>query len=129
MIEPIELRPGNYIHPGNNDGTEANTAIYMRVLSVDILKRKISAKEDHKKDVIVFETDRIFACGLEDLEKTIGGLAFGPHSILLKDGGVYIVHEEGNSIPLPHIRYVHQFQNLMRSLTGSEMPFNLSAVS
>ncbi len=129
MIEPIELRPGNYIHPGINEGKEANTRIYMRVLSVDLLNRKISAKEDHKKEIEEFTANLVYACSLEDLEKTIGGLAFGPHSILLKDGGVYIVHEEGNSIPLPHIRHVHQFQNLMHSLTGSEMPFNLSARS
>lgn len=129
MIEPIELRPGNYIHPGDEAGTAADTSVYLRILSVDLLSRKISAKEDHKKEIVAFEVAEIYPCGFDDLKKTIGGLAFGPHSILLNDEGVYIVHEEGNTIPLPHIRYVHQFQNLMRGLTGSEMPFNLSALT
>ncbi len=129
MIEPIELRPGNYIHPGNKDHTGADSSRYLRVLSVDLLSRKVSAKEDHKTDIAIFEAGELYPCGLEDLRKTIGGLAFGQHSILLNEEGVYIVHEEGNSIPLPHIRYVHQFQNLMRSLTGAEMPFNLSPVA
>ena len=129
MIEPIELRPGNYIHPGKDDEAAADTGIYLRVLSVDLLSRKINAKEDHKKEIVTYDAGSVYPCGLEDLKKTIGGLAFGQHSILLNDEGVYIIHEEGNSIPLPHIRYVHQFQNLMRGLTGAEMPFNLSPVA
>lgn len=123
MIEPIELRPGNYIHPAQEDST------YLRILSVDLLSREVSAKADHSQEIQKFACKDIYPCNLSDLLKTIGGLSFGPHSILLQEEGVYIVHEEGPSIPLPHIRYVHQFQNLMRSLTGSEMPFNLSATS
>ncbi|PSK89709.1 hypothetical protein [Taibaiella chishuiensis] len=129
MIEPIELRPGNYIHPGLPGEAAADTGVYLRVVSVDLVARQVKAKADYQQDIRTFAVAEIYPCGLSDLQQAIGGLAFGPHSILLQDEGVYIVHEEGPSIPLPHIRYVHQFQNLVRSLTGSEMAFNLAARS
>ncbi len=129
MIEPIELRPGNYIHPAKLDETAADGQIYLRILSVDLLSRQVAVKADYQQEIRTLAVADIYPCNLSDLQQTIGGLAFGPHSILLQEEGVYLVHEEGNSIPLPHIRYVHQFQNLVRSLTGTEMSFNLAARS
>jgi hypothetical protein len=128
MIELMDLRTGNYIHPASiQDQTKPDTEKYMRILSVDLLNRKVSAKEDNNQEIHVYEAAGIFGCSIEDITKLLGGFSFNEHSMIIKgEGEVLILHENGSMIALPHIQYLHQFQNLFRSLTGQEFPFNIS---
>jgi hypothetical protein len=128
MIELMDLRTGNYIHPASTiNHTKPDAEKCMRILSVDLLSRKVTAKEDNNKEIHTFETAGIFGCGIEHITKLLGGFSFNEHSIIIKgEGEVLILHENGSMIALPHIHYLHQFQNLFRSLTGQEFPFNIS---
>jgi hypothetical protein len=128
MIELMDLRTGNYIHPASTqDQTKPDTEKYMRILSIDLLNRKVSVKEDNNKEIYVYEAAGIFGCSIEYITKLLGGFSFNEHSMIIKgEGEVLILHENGSMIALPHIQYLHQFQNLFRSLTGQEFPFNIS---
>lgn len=128
MIELMDLRTGNYIHPvSSQDHAKPDTEKYMRILSVDLLNRKVSAKEDNDKEIHVYETAGIFGCSIEDITRLMGGFSFNEHSMIIKgEGEVLVLHENGSMIALPHIQYLHQFQNLFRSLTGQEFPFNIN---
>jgi hypothetical protein len=127
MIELMDLRTGNYIHPASAiDQAKADTEKYMRILSVDLLNRKVNAKEDNNKEIHTFEAARIFGCSIENITRLMGGFSFNEHSMIIKgEGEVLILHENGSMIALPHIHHLHQFQNLFRSLTGQEFPFNI----
>jgi hypothetical protein len=127
MIELMDLRTGNYIHPVSmHDDTKPDTEKYMRILSIDLLNKKISAKEDNNTEIQVYATAGIFGCSIENITKLMGGFSFNEHSMIIKgEGEVAILHENGSLIALPHIQYLHQFQNLFRSLTGQEFPFNI----
>lgn len=127
MIELMDLRTGNYIHPASvQDQAKPDTEKYMRILSIDLLNRKVSAKEDNNKEIHVYEAAGIFGCSIEDITRLLGGFSFNEHSMIIKgEGEVLILHENGSTIALPHIQYLHQFQNLFRSLTGQEFPFNI----
>lgn len=120
----MELRPGNYVHPGKDD--VADTGRYLRILSIDLLQKQVTAKADHDTEIHTLAHTAIFPCGLDRLMEITGGLSFGAHSLLLKDGAVAIVPEDGSMMAMPHILYIHQFQNLVRSLTGEELPFNIA---
>lgn len=128
MIELMDLRTGNYIHPASmQDQNRPDTEKYMRILSVDLLNKKVNAKEDKSSEIHTYTTAEIFGCSIEDITKLMGGFSFNEHSIIIKGPGeVLILHENGSMIALPHIQYLHQFQNLFRSLTGQEFPFNIS---
>lgn len=128
MIELMDLRTGNYIHPAStHDHVKPDTEKYMRILSIDLLNRKVSAKEDNSKEIHTFEAAGIFGCSIEDITRLMGGFSFNEHSMIIKgEGEVLILHENGSMIALPHIHSLHQFQNLFRSLTGQEFPFNIS---
>jgi hypothetical protein len=128
MIELMDLRAGNYIHPALvQDHTKPDTEKYMRILSVDLLSKKVNAKEDNSTAIHVYTTAETFGCSIEDITRLMGGFSFNEHSIIIKgEGEVIILHENGSMIALPHIHYLHQFQNLFRSLTGQEFPFNIS---
>jgi hypothetical protein len=126
MITLMDLRAGNYIHPArDNNGQEPDLSRYLRILSVDLVAKQVTAKADHDATIVALTAGQIYPCDLHHLRQLIGGLSFGEHSILLREDGVMIVHENGSPIPLPHIRHIHQFQNLFRGLTGNEFPFNL----
>ena len=126
MIALMDLRTGNYIHPAmaGND-MEPDQGRYLRILSINLMEKQVTAKADHDATIHTLRNEIIYACDLNDLARITGGLSFGEHAILLQEGLVSILHENGSLLPLPHIRYVHQFQNLVRSLTGDEFPFNL----
>ncbi len=122
----MDLRAGNYIHPAVHDNSqEPDLSRYLRILSLNLLTKRVTAKADHDTTVVTLEDQQIFPCDLLHLRQLIGGLSFGEHSVLLQDDGVTLLHENGSPLTLPHIRYVHQFQNLFRGLTGDEFPFNL----
>lgn len=127
MIALMDLRAGNYIHPhGNDESLPAEDKRYLRILSVDLTGKKVRAKEDYNTEILTFEAAQISGCSITDLLKIMGGFSFNEHSILIKgEHEVFIIHENGSTITLPHIQYVHQFQNLFRSLTGEELPFNI----
>jgi len=127
MIELMDLRTGNYIHPAKAlQQNEADTERYLRILSIDLLQRKVVAKADNSAELLTCSSPAIFPCNIEDIKKLVGGFSFNEHSIIIEgEAAVFILHENGSSIALPHIRYMHQFQNLFRSLTGQEFPFNL----
>ena len=120
----MDLRVGNYIHPANEGGPDK--ARYLRIVSVDLISKQVVAKADGKADLHILQPGSIFPCAFDDLMKITGGLSFEDHAVLLQEGMVVVRHENGSLIPLPHIRYVHQFQNLVRSLTGAELPFNIT---
>lgn len=121
MIAIMDLRPGNYIQAGNADQQR-----YLRVVGIDLMQKTIQAKEDLQTDIETYAMDQVAGCPLALLTHIIGGLSFDEHALFIKeDTGVWIIHQEGAAISLPHIRHVHQFQNLFRSLTGQELPFNL----
>lgn len=124
MIPLMDLRTGNYIHPAKEG--KPDTACYLRIVSISLIDKQVVAKADGATALQTLDHTDIFPCGFEDLMKVTGGLSFGGHAILLQDGMVAIVHENGAAIPLEHIRYVHQFQNLVRSLTNAELPFNIT---
>ena len=128
MIELMDLRTGNYIHPASvQDSTKPDAKKYMRILSVDLLNKMVSAKEDNSSEIHTYTTADIFGCSIENIIRLMGGFSFNEHSIIIKgEGEVLILHENGSLITLPHIQYLHQFQNLFRSLTGQEFPFNIS---
>jgi hypothetical protein len=127
MIEAMDLRAGNYIHPPlEQEATKPDTGKYLRVLSIDLLSKKVSAKEDNNPEIFVYPSAAIHGCSINDIKKLVGGLSFNEHSIIIEgEGSVFIIHEDGSSIALPHIQYLHQFQNLFRSLTAQEFPFNI----
>lgn len=121
MIDITDLRPGNYVQE-----TGVPEQVPLRVTGTDLLQRRIMAKADFQPEEKAYSPAQLEGCPLETLMKYMGGLGFGEHSLLLKGpGDVYVIHAEGTALPLPHIRHVHQFQNLFRSLTGQELPFNL----
>lgn len=126
MIALMDLRAGNYIHPAlESNDQEPDHSRYLRVLSIDLVAKHVTAKADHDTTILTLEAGHIYPCDLALLRQLIGGLSFGEHSILLREDGVTILHENGSPMPLSHIRHVHQFQNLFRGLTGDEFPFNL----
>ncbi len=127
MIEAMDLRAGNYIHPPSEQNPSLpDNGRYLRVLSIDLLNKKVTAKEDGIPEIFQYDTTDISGCSINNIRKVMGGFSFNEHSIIIKgEGKVFIVHEEGQSIALPHIQYMHQFQNLFRALTGQEFPFNL----
>lgn len=127
MIELMDIRTGNYVHPlMENDPAKADTSRYLRILSIDLLSKKVSAKEDNSTEILSYSSAEIFGCSIEDIKKLVGGFSFNEHSIIVEgEGAVFIIHENGSSIALPQIKYLHQFQNLFRSLTGQEFPFNI----
>ncbi|WP_118976198.1 hypothetical protein [Taibaiella koreensis] len=127
MIDLMALRPGNYIHAGQaGNHAEPDSSRYLRVLSVQLMEKRLTAKADEDVEIYTLGAGDIYPCPLDRLMQMIGGLAFGEHSILIQGpGAVAIVHENGSLIPLPHIRYLHEFQNLFRSLTGQEFPYNV----
>jgi hypothetical protein len=127
MIELMDIRAGNYIHPSlEHDPANADVSRYLRILSIDLLSKKVSAKEDNSAEILAYQSTEIFGCSIEDIKKLVGGFSFNEHSIIIEgEGAVFIIHENGSSIALPQIKYLHQFQNLFRSLTGQEFPFNI----
>ena len=129
MIHPIELRPGNYIHPAlPADTAVADTARYLRIIGVDLESRTVKAKQDHQSDITTLDITAIFPCSLKDLMRQIGGMGFGEHSIILKsEHEVMLMLANTTPVSLDHIQYLHQFQNLVRSLTGQELGFNVAA--
>lgn len=129
MIHPVELRPGNYIHPvAENDPAAADTQKYLRVIAVDLENKTVKAKADHQPEIHSFGMQQIFPCSLKDLMRHIGGMGFGEHSIVLKaEHEVMLMLSNTTPVNLDHIRYLHQFQNLVRSLTGQELSFNVTA--
>lgn len=129
MIHPVELRPGNYIHPAKEeDKTDADTRKYLRIIAVDLETKMVKVKEDFRSEIRSLETQHIFACSLKDLMHHIGGMGFGEHSIILKgEHEVMLMLSNATPVSLDHIKYLHQFQNLVRSLTGQELSFNVVA--
>ncbi len=126
MIALMDLRPGNYVHPAMpGKDNEPDAGRYLRILSIDLLAKQVTAKADGEQEIHTLNADAIYPCALDVLMRVIGGLSFGDHSILLQDGAVAIIHENGSLFHVPHIQYVHQFQNLFRSLTGQEFPYNV----
>jgi len=124
----MDLRPGNYIHPPAAAGDASSR--YLRVVSVDLMTRTVAAKADFSNEPETFNAGEISGCALEALMDYIGGLSFDGHSLLIGGAGaVSVIAAGGAPIELPHIRYVHQFQNLFRSLTGQELPVNLGRQS
>lgn len=126
MIELMDLRTGNYIHPPLEQNAAADTSRYLRILSIDLLQKKVTAKEDNSTEISTYAPSEISGCSIEDIKRLVGGFSFNEHSIIIEgEAAVFILHENGSSIALPHIQYLHQFQNLFRSLTGQEFPFNI----
>ncbi|WP_157976919.1 hypothetical protein [Taibaiella helva] len=127
MIDIMDLRAGNYIHPcREDDPTQPDTGRYLRVLSLQLVEKQVMARADRDNTGLAYTAAEIFPCSLERLTQMIGGLAFGEHSLLIQaPGAIAIVHENGSVIPLPHVQYLHQFQNLFRSLTAQEFPYNI----
>lgn len=127
MIDLMDLRAGNYIHPGL-EGQEAlaDTGRYLRIVSVALPEKQVIAKADGDAGYCTLKYDNVYPCSLERLMQMIGGLSFGEHTLLIQGpGAIAIVHENGSVIALPHIQHLHQFQNLFRSLTGQEFPYNI----
>jgi len=132
MIHPVELRAGNYIHPAMENGSmlEANTNKYLRVLSIDLETKIIKAKQDYQAEVFTFNAADIFPCSFKDIMLQIGGMSFGEHAIIIKsEREIILMLAGGTSVEMPHIQYLHQFQNLVRSLTGQEMAFNVEVTN
>lgn len=127
MIDIMELRAGNYIHPcREDDPAQPDTNRYLRVLSIQLIEKQVRVKADQGADLLTLAAAELYPCSLERLTQMIGGLAFGDHSLLIQaPGSIAIVHENRSVISLPHIQYLHQFQNLFRSLTGQEFPYNV----
>jgi hypothetical protein len=128
MIALMDLRAGNYIHPAKAGGEPGpDNSRYLRVIAIHLVEKQVQAKADGETTLYTLNHDAIFPCAFDDLARLTGGLSFGEHALLLQEQMASIVHENGSVIPLPHIRFVHQFQNLIRSLTGDELPFNITS--
>lgn len=120
----MDLRPGNYVM---QPATGTTPARYLRVVGLDLVGKTITVKADHSEATGSYTPGELQACPVAVLQQYMGGLSFEDHSLLIKGPGeVYLIHAEGSALVLPHIRFVHQFQNLFRSLTGQELPFNIT---
>lgn len=114
MIKANEIRLGNWLF--DPDGKEKQVD-YSDLVSLSIttlhfnpihLTREMLERCGFKADLPDFANWII-------LEMPIANLVF--------DGKEIFIDDAGDSLPFPHIKYVHQLQNLYYALTGEELEF------
>jgi len=114
MIQANELRIGNLLQ--DEDGAFPVTKTFFSLLEINLETCKpIPLTEEW---LLKFGFEKV--CYEKYAHKKLNKLRAYPH--VMKNGfGIYLMDSYG----LPHIKYVHQLQNLYFALTGTELKLTL----
>lgn len=137
MIQAKDLRIGNYVnlHTKAIVGGRNITTIDKDIMVGEILLSGINHAicKDYIRDKVLYPFDNLSGILLTpELLKKCGFVILG-NSLYLNTGSfeiqyygiVLFLNIEGQLLPLPHINFMHQLQNLYYILTKEELIVNL----
>lgn len=129
MIKPEEIRKGIYIYEKVSPGKCAPDELIPLRLSEDILEVLFAARNYEDLEPIPISPEILKSCGFIYNSEEMGDSLAEEYlyndfcwSVGLKE--IYF-----KNIPLPHIEYLHQLQNLYFILVGEELEIKLPALS
>jgi len=136
MVNVNELRVNNWVGVGSGPNP------WLMEIGEDEMEVLMGARDYHNYHPIPLTPEILEKCGFENKHKgnpdyfqryahKTSGLSWWIPNQTIKgrkfpNSGLYIdCHDDYYDIPLPHIEYLHQLQNLYFSLTGNELDVKL----